>query len=162
MLKKMGFSIRNMPRDVATRWNSTYDMLLFMIQHRNPINAMTADRALNLRKYELDDDEWEIAGKLKDTLKVCSCVSSSYEYDSHDALIQIFKDATLYFSRGNTPSLSAVIPAMDHIDTSLATAIKDLSNPSSIRAALGVGKKMLNKYYNKTDHSEVYRIAMGK
>ncbi|KAF5325375.1 hypothetical protein D9619_009657 [Psilocybe cf. subviscida] len=141
MLKKMGYSIRNMPRDVATRWNSTYDMLLFIIQHRNPINAMTADRSLNLRKYELDDEEWEIAGKLKDTLK-------------------IFKDATLYFSRGNTPSLSAVIPAMDHIDTSLATTIKDLSNPTSIRAALGVGKKMLNKYYNKTDHSEVYRIAM--
>ena len=32
----------------------------------------------------------------------------------------------------------------------------------SIRAALAIGKKTLNRYYNKTDHSEVYRIAMGK
>ena len=31
-----------------------------------------------------------------------------------------------------------------------------------MRAALGIGKRTLNRYYNKTDYSEVYRIAMGK
>jgi hypothetical protein len=31
----------------------------------------------------------------------------------------------------------------------------------AIRAALAVGSKTLNKYYNKTDYSEVYRISMG-
>jgi len=50
---------------------------------------------------------------------------------------------------------------MDHIDAHLATATQDLSYPLSIRAALAIGKKTLNRYYNKTDHSEVYRIAMG-
>ena len=24
-----------------------------------------------------------------------------------------------------------------------------------------IGKRLLNKYYNMTDHSELYRIAMG-
>ena len=51
---------------------------------------------------------------------------------------------------------------MDHIDTFLATATQNAQYPISIRAALVIGKRTLNRYYNKTDHSEVYRIAMGK
>ncbi len=31
-----------------------------------------------------------------------------------------------------------------------------------ICAAITVGKNAINKYYNKTDHSEVYHITMGK
>jgi len=50
---------------------------------------------------------------------------------------------------------------MDHIDTHLATATQNSNCPSSIRAALAMGKQTLNRYYNKTDHSEVYRITMG-
>ena len=50
---------------------------------------------------------------------------------------------------------------MDHIDTHLATATQNLTYSPSIRAALAIGKKTLNWYYNKTDYSEVYRIAMG-
>ncbi|KAH9975669.1 hypothetical protein BGW80DRAFT_1119040, partial [Lactifluus volemus] len=32
---------RIMPRDVATRWNSTYDMLKFAKSYQDPINQMT-------------------------------------------------------------------------------------------------------------------------
>jgi len=49
---------------------------------------------------------------------------------------------------------------MDHIDTHLATAAQSNKYSTSIRAALAIGKRTLNRYYNKTDHSEVYRIAM--
>ena len=51
---------------------------------------------------------------------------------------------------------------MDHIDTHLATATQNTDYSPSIRAALAIGKQTLNRYYNKTDHSEIYRIAMGK
>ena len=50
---------------------------------------------------------------------------------------------------------------MDHIDEHLATATLNPDYPLAIKAALAVGKTTLNRYYNKTDHSEVYRIAMG-
>jgi hypothetical protein len=50
---------------------------------------------------------------------------------------------------------------MDHIDAHLATATRTTGYSASIRAALAIGKKTLNRYYNKTDYSEVYRIAMG-
>ena len=51
---------------------------------------------------------------------------------------------------------------MDHINSHLATATQNTKYPVSIHAALAIGKRTLNRYYNKTDHSEVYRIAMGK
>lgn len=50
---------------------------------------------------------------------------------------------------------------MDHIDEHLATAAIDNEYPLAINAALAIGKKTLNRYYDKTDHSEVFRIAMG-
>jgi hypothetical protein len=50
---------------------------------------------------------------------------------------------------------------MDHIDKHLATSAIDDNYPLALKAALAIGKKTLNKYYEKTDLSEVYRIAMG-
>lgn len=77
------------------------------------------------------------------------------------AFSEIFKDATLFFSRG-TPNLATVIPAMDHIDKVLATTSDSHQFSLPIRASLVIGKNTINRYYNKTDQSEVYRIAMSK
>jgi hypothetical protein len=68
-LEDLGLNVRMMPRDVATRWNSTFDMLDFALEYRLPIDEMTSNRDLNLRKYELQDDEWMAAENLRDTLK---------------------------------------------------------------------------------------------
>jgi hypothetical protein len=62
---------RKMPRDVSTRWNSTYDMLNFAVEYQLAIDNMTGDKTTNLRKYELDDEEWKIVQQLRNTLKVC-------------------------------------------------------------------------------------------
>ena len=50
---------------------------------------------------------------------------------------------------------------MDLINTHLATAALNPKYERSIQAALAIGKKLLNKYYDMSDHSELYRIAMG-
>jgi hypothetical protein len=51
---------------------------------------------------------------------------------------------------------------MDHIDTYLATTIRDKSISAGLQGALALGKRTLNRYYNMTDSSDIYRIAMGK
>jgi hypothetical protein len=51
---------------------------------------------------------------------------------------------------------------MDHIDETLTNQSRDPAIEPSIRVALSIAKKTLNRYYDKTDDSEVYRIAMGK
>jgi len=69
--------------------------------------------------------------------------------------LQIFKAVTLFFSC-STPNLATVIPAMDHIDTHLATAGQNVKYSPAIHTSLTLGKAHLNKYYDMTDHSEVY------
>jgi len=152
-----------MVRDVTTRWNSTYDMLEFAIQYHPAIDAMTAIRDLDLRKYELVALEWKIAAELRDVLKVGLLVFNFLFLVllTYNVFEQIFKDATLFFSQG-TPNLATVIPTMEHINKVLTVSSDSPYKFSiAIRAALAIGKIAMNRYYNKTDHSEVYRVSMG-
>jgi len=71
-LKDTKLDKRTMPRDVSTRWNSTYDMLKFAIDYQKAINRLTVDKNLGLRQYELSDEEWEIAKQLSMLLMVSS------------------------------------------------------------------------------------------
>lgn len=143
MLDKLGLGHRMMPWDVSTQWNSTYDMLLFALKYQHTLNVITEDHEMKLCQYEMDDEEWGIAKELCDVLEV-------------------FKDATLFFSRDGTPNIATVIPVIDCIDETLATSASNSQYSVSIQAALAMGKRTLNRYYSKTDYSEVYRIAMGE
>jgi hypothetical protein len=78
----------------------------------------------------------------------------------------VFKDATLFFSRGagkpehdqkqKVPNLATVIPTMDHIDSVLTTNVIDKCYCLAVQAVLTIGKKTLNHYYSKTDLSNIY------
>ena len=54
-----------------------------------------------------------------------------------------------------------VIPAMDIIDEHLTDHSLDDKYLPCIRASIVLAKRTLNRYYDKTDQSNVYRIAMG-
>jgi hypothetical protein len=49
-------------------------MLQFVIKYRNAIDAITADKSLKLRKYELDNDNWQIIHELVLVLAVRRCL----------------------------------------------------------------------------------------
>lgn len=72
ILKDLKVAQRMIPRDVRTRWNSTFDMLDFAVEHITAINTITGDRDMKLRQYELSEDDWDKARQLRDLLKVCS------------------------------------------------------------------------------------------
>ena len=59
-----------MPRDVATRWNSTFNLLEYALKHRKAVDLLTQRCELGLRKFELSDNEWKIVEQLHSVLKV--------------------------------------------------------------------------------------------
>ena len=68
--EKKPLSVRIMPRDVSTRWNSTYEMLKFAYLYREAIDKVTGEHAMKLRDYELLESEWDTVKQLWDSLKV--------------------------------------------------------------------------------------------
>jgi hypothetical protein len=48
---------KNMPRDVHTHWNSTYDMIEFALVYQQVIDKLTSERGLGLQDFKMDADE---------------------------------------------------------------------------------------------------------
>ena len=91
-LVELDCAVRIMPRDVQTRWNSTYDMLQFAVRYKDAIKMITSDLANGLQKYKLNDDKWLIVKELVATLKVWFRHNSSHSRVDHVCLI----DASLH------------------------------------------------------------------
>ena len=66
----------------------------------------------------------------------------------------------MFFSQDSAATIAHIIPTMDCIDTMLRNTGEDALTPS-VRHALTFARDHLDKYYSKTDLSNVYRIAMG-
>jgi hypothetical protein len=123
------------------------------------IDSITGNKNLKLRKYELEDDDWEIISDLIRVLKASGAGASlCFVY----VLIgeQIYKDATMFFSQDSATTIAHVIPTMDRIDAVLRST-GDTALTPSVKHALTFTRKHLDKYYSKMDMSNVYRIAMG-
>ncbi|KAJ7346427.1 hypothetical protein DFH08DRAFT_701527, partial [Mycena albidolilacea] len=104
------------PRDVQTRWNSTYDMLRFAEQYCEVIDTITSNKMYGLRKFELDDDEWKVVGNL----------------------VYVFKTATLFFSSDTISTNSNMISTTDTINNILQSRGDCKLQPAVLRAvALG-------------------------
>ncbi|KAJ7192443.1 hypothetical protein GGX14DRAFT_380169, partial [Mycena pura] len=78
--KEKGKSPRLIPRDVRTRWNSLYDMLVVATEYKEVVNTVTGDRNLDLRKYDVSDAEWTILEDMVFTLKYYSATEESNVY----------------------------------------------------------------------------------
>ena len=67
---------------------------------------------------------------------------------------------TVFFSCG-TPNLVMVIPAINYINETFTNGTLDQTLDPAIKAAIGLTKKTLNRYYSLTDSSDLYHITMG-
>ncbi len=62
----------------------------------------------------------------------------------------------------HVPLISSVIPEMDELVCVIDRYKDDTTKHPAVCSAAVRGLTILNKYYQKTDESYVYRIAMGK
>ncbi|KAH9912531.1 uncharacterized protein BXZ73DRAFT_55579 [Epithele typhae] len=68
-----GFAVLMIPRDVRTRWNSTFDMLKMVLRLKIAIRSFTVDdgdHGIDLGEFALSRAEWTIVEQLVDVLKV--------------------------------------------------------------------------------------------
>ncbi|KAJ7363873.1 hypothetical protein DFH08DRAFT_667747, partial [Mycena albidolilacea] len=92
-----------------------------------------------LRKFELDDHEWKVVGDL----------------------VYVFKMATLFFSSDTISSISNGISAIDTIDDILQSQGDRKLQPAVLReVALALGRATLQHYYQKTNASDIHRLAL--
>ncbi|KAE9403682.1 hypothetical protein BT96DRAFT_1079562, partial [Gymnopus androsaceus JB14] len=125
---------KQIPRDVRTRWNSTFDMINMAVQYGTPLNSFINDSNNGLTAFALSTTEWIILENLRDVLQ----------------------DATLFCSC-NSATLASVVPAMDKLDLLLTTWDQSkflLSAP--VKTALLAAKRTLNCWYAATNNSYVY------
>ncbi|KAF8171027.1 hypothetical protein K438DRAFT_2059511 [Mycena galopus ATCC 62051] len=124
-------------------------MLAVAIEYKAVFNDMTANRDLDYRKFDISNAEWTLV----------------------EDMLHVLKDATLYFSSEKHCTITQVIPTMDKIDDIITSTVVSSAPAagapnkriihSSIKSALKLAKKVMNKYYSATDESKVYRVAMG-
>ncbi|KAJ3742257.1 hypothetical protein EV360DRAFT_57808 [Lentinula raphanica] len=76
-VSEMEFKDQVLPRDVATRWNSTFDMLSAFLQMKDLVSGFLDHSSYQLVEYILDDDEWEAIEGLVSVLKL---TDDSYIY----------------------------------------------------------------------------------
>ncbi|EKM78496.1 hypothetical protein AGABI1DRAFT_60708, partial [Agaricus bisporus var. burnettii JB137-S8] len=138
IVSEQGLPVRLMPLDVATRWNSTYDMLRFATKYKSALKVLLYEED-ELNNHQLSDTEWNLAEELCDVLKV-------------------FRETTLYASR-DTTNAAAIIPAMDHIHFLLSAQTTACRFSDTIAIALRAGMKTLERFHNKANISKIYRIA---
>ena len=53
-------------------------MLEFACDYREALDSITGNQKMKLRQYELSEEDWEIATKLRDVLKVRNTFLSIY------------------------------------------------------------------------------------
>ena len=103
-------------------------MMDFVLKYRHAIDQVTTDKVLKLRKYELDNDDWDIVKDLVAVLEVRHYYVTNYiHYLYH--LRQTYKKATIYFSQDGA-SIAGVIPAMDKLDGHLNLCTKKQYHPA--------------------------------
>ncbi|KAF8550526.1 hypothetical protein OG21DRAFT_397980 [Imleria badia] len=70
LMRELRITVTFLPHDVATRWNSTLDLLDCALRHRKVVDGVTQRRDLGLRKYEVLDEEWTMIEQLRSVLEV--------------------------------------------------------------------------------------------
>ena len=80
------FHGRSLPRDVSTRWSSTFNHLAAFVELESYIDTFTGIREHGLRQFELTKDEWACVKQLVKVLQVSS------------TLFFIYVDLTIYRS----------------------------------------------------------------
>lgn len=87
-------------------------MLKVMLDYHVVVDDIMANKALKLQQYELDDSDWDIVEDLLQVLKVHILPCHNMNDNSQWLLLQMYKDATLFFSQDSVVTIANVVPTL--------------------------------------------------
>jgi hypothetical protein len=128
--------------DVKTRWSSTHQMLRRAMDYCAVLDDFVAKNR-ELRKYELQDKDWEAIALVAQWLKS-------------------FRSATTQMSTTKCPMLSSTHAIFRGLQDSLTESLRSLPNntPALLRQALLNAHRKLSDYYGKSNESPYYTWAL--
>jgi hypothetical protein len=88
-----------MPRNVATQWNLTYDVLSFSIKYRKPIQILTTDWQVQLRQYEPVPKEWSLSSQLCELPRVRLLLSETCHSKESSLSVTLVVQENAYYIR---------------------------------------------------------------
>ena len=152
-----------MIKPVDTRWDSKSQMVARAIYLKPIIEDVCSKKSLtaqyDTRLLKLKREEWRIMEELSPVLGVCIMTPTPRAHAQ--PCLQAFHDVSLEMQSSRTPLVSSVIPRMDDLVCGIDDFKDDHTKHPAVRSAAMRGLAILNKYYQKTDESYVYRISMG-
>ena len=98
---------------------------------------------MRLQEYILSDAEWLILEQLH-------------------PILNIFLHSTLKMEQESVPLIYQVIPEIDKLMNMLSGAWDKVDFHPAVRLGAWLALKHLNKYYEQTDDSIIYQLAMGE
>ncbi|GBC19616.2 zinc finger BED domain-containing protein RICESLEEPER 2-like [Rhizophagus irregularis DAOM 181602=DAOM 197198] len=125
--------------DVKTRWNSTHNLLERALKMREALDAI-ARSDKELQNFELSDDEWN-------------------RIDEVVSVLMIFIHTTNVMSSAKYPMLSSVVPLYNYLIDELEDYCESHDSSSDIVIATKAGIEKLERYYAKTDDTNMYTVA---
>ncbi|EJD35852.1 hypothetical protein AURDEDRAFT_130393 [Auricularia subglabra TFB-10046 SS5] len=125
-LERISKLLGKIPRDVETRWNSTFKLLCFALIYRSAVDCM-AERNCELHNLQINGTDWEILEQLKERL-------------------QVIDEATRFFSRTDFAGISYVARWLDALSIHLEDFI-DGNAPNALRAAAVFNPSIKTRFY---------------
>lgn len=126
--------------DVATRWNSTFNMIERAAYLKVPLRALCSNEK-SLKGICMSESEWK-------------------ELSALNGLLQKFDRSTKLMSMERHPSICAYIPTLNWLIESVESFIDENSGPLVIAARKGLEKLQKYEDYTQIKNSKIPYVAM--
>ncbi|KAE8212669.1 hypothetical protein CF327_g3711 [Tilletia walkeri] len=129
-------------RDVATRWDSTQQMI------ERGMKLWDAIISWSEKNPKIIEEKHRLRR------------SDKASFDSLLSLLTPIAKATAKFCNKRQPTIGDVVGSFENLDTVFSNIINDRTRPVAWRKAAERGRKVVLKYYGFSDQAEIYRLAV--
>ena len=82
ILKESQLAVRNLPWNITTHWNLTFDILDFALEYQAGMDGIVDQNKLGMSSYGLDDKEWMLLEQLHNILKAHHSCELARDHDA--------------------------------------------------------------------------------